>query len=169
MKTREEIEKKVNGIASLMNEAKFDGEEVQLLLEKLGMDHQILKQLISSTPTSDVYDIIKDKSEEMLNRSDRVYISSAVSHHLYAMVTHKHELYLDEFGHQHFYDMVVDIVNELTEDVHDNYRKSKVHGVSFDWFFITKAEKMFTAERVAKVAGGDIFLRAAESVLNPPF
>jgi hypothetical protein len=149
MKTREEIERKVNGIASVMNEAKFDGEEVQLLLEKLGMDHQILKQLISSTPTSDVYDIIKDKSEEALNRSDRAYISAAVSHHLYAMVT-----------------MVVDIVNELTEDVHDNYRKSQAHGVSFDWFFMTKAEKMFTAERVAKVAGGDNFLRVAKSVLT---
>jgi hypothetical protein len=104
--------------------------------------------------------------------ADKMFILSATSIELYSLVTNKYPEYLEQFGYQHFYDTCVDIVNEVVDN-DLNYKKyltdkntfsNLSHGL--DTYFSEKAFSMFTAERIAKIAGGEGFLRVAFYVLK---
>jgi hypothetical protein len=55
---------KVETIISLLNEIEVDGETMQYIIEKVGMEDQMLKQLILTYP-SQAIQIISDEVEQM--------------------------------------------------------------------------------------------------------
>lgn len=89
--------------------------------------------------------------------NDKMFILSAVTLELFG-VARKKDDYLDQYGMQHFYDMCVNIVEEMLDGV--EYKKFLIdkhhfhtHGTCFDWHYMTESRKMFTDERIRKVAG----------------
>lgn len=89
--------------------------------------------------------------------NDKMFILSAVTLELFGVAKRKDD-YLEQFGMQHFYDMCVDIVEEMLDGV--EYKKFLIdknhfhtHGTCFDWYYMTESRKLFTDERIRKVAG----------------
>jgi ABC-type oligopeptide transport system substrate-binding subunit len=95
---------------------------------------------------------------EARKENDKMFILSAVTLELFG-VAKKVEDYLDQYGMQHFYDMCIDIVEEmLSEEDYNNYLSDKDyfytnHNTCFDWYYMVKSRHMFTDERIRRVAG----------------
>lgn len=54
---------RINFIIQTLNEMEVDGDTMQYIIEKVGMNDQMLRQLIMSNPESDVKDILNEKIE----------------------------------------------------------------------------------------------------------
>jgi hypothetical protein len=95
---------------------------------------------------------------ESRKENDKMFILSAVTLELFDVAKKKDD-YLDQYGMQHFYDMCIDIVEEMLDG--EEYKKFLVdkdyfntnHGTCFDWYYMTKSIYMFTDERIRRVAG----------------
>jgi ABC-type oligopeptide transport system substrate-binding subunit len=90
--------------------------------------------------------------------NDKMFILSAVTLELFYVAKNEGD-YLDQYGMQHFYDMCIDIVEEmLSEDEYNNYLSDRDyfntnHNTCFDWYYMEKSRDMFTDERIRRVAG----------------
>jgi hypothetical protein len=90
--------------------------------------------------------------------NDKMFILSAVTLELF-YVARKKDDYLDQYGMQHFYDMCIDITEEMLNGV--EYQKYLInedhfntnHRTCFDWYYMTKSRDMFTDKRIRLVAG----------------
>ena len=54
---------RINFIIQTLNEMDVDGDTMQYIIEQIGMNDQMLRQLIMSNPESDVKDILNEKIE----------------------------------------------------------------------------------------------------------
>lgn len=54
---------RINFIIQTLNEMDVDGDTMQYIIEQVGMNDQMLRQLIMSNPESDVKDILNEKIE----------------------------------------------------------------------------------------------------------
>jgi hypothetical protein len=50
----------LNRIINQLKEMEIDGERLQYIIEELGMNDQMLRQLILSNPQSDTYDLLQE-------------------------------------------------------------------------------------------------------------
>lgn len=57
------VRDKVERIISDLSHIEIDGETMQYILERVGMEDQMLRQLIMSNPESDTKDILEEKIE----------------------------------------------------------------------------------------------------------
>ena len=57
------VRDKVERIISDLSHIEVDGETMQYILERVGMEDQMLRQLIMSNPESDTKDILEEKIE----------------------------------------------------------------------------------------------------------
>jgi hypothetical protein len=56
-------EARINCVIQILKEMDIDGETMQYILEQVGMNDQMLRQLIMSNPESDVKDLLNEKIE----------------------------------------------------------------------------------------------------------
>lgn len=54
---------KINKIIQSLIDMNVDGETTQIILEKVGMDAQMLRQLIMTLPTEDTEALLKERKE----------------------------------------------------------------------------------------------------------
>ena len=54
---------RIHFIIQTLNEMDVDGDTMQYIIEQVGMNDQMLRQLIMSNPESDVKDILNEKIE----------------------------------------------------------------------------------------------------------
>jgi glutathionylspermidine synthase len=95
----------------------------------------------------------------MRTQDDKQFITSAITLELFEIAKQK-EGYIDNYGMIHFYDMCVDIANEIIDNdeeykkfVQDKNHFQNVHNTCFDWYCIDKASDFFTDDRILRVAG----------------
>jgi len=56
-------EARINYVIHLLSEMDVDGETMQYIIEQVGMEDQMLRQLIMNNPESDVKDLLNEKIE----------------------------------------------------------------------------------------------------------
>ncbi len=56
-------EARINYVIHLLSEIDVDGDTMQYIIEQVGMNDQMLRQLIMSNPESDVKDLLNEKIE----------------------------------------------------------------------------------------------------------
>ena len=59
----EHNEDRINYIIQMLSEMDVDGETMQYIIEQVGMNDQMLRQLIMNNPESDVKDLLNEKIE----------------------------------------------------------------------------------------------------------
>ena len=95
----------------------------------------------------------------MRTQDDKQFITSAITLELFGHAKQK-EGYLDNYGMLHFYDICVDIANDIIDN-DEEYKKfvldrnhfQDVHKTCFDWYCIDKSVSLFTDDRILRVAG----------------
>ena len=60
METNNSNNNSINRIINQLKEMEIDGERLQYIIEELGMNDQMLRQLILSNPQSDTYDLLQE-------------------------------------------------------------------------------------------------------------
>lgn len=97
-------------------------------------------------------------------KKDRDFVMVAVGCHLMNTIPKIDPNYFDQWGYQHFYEMVADIVDEMMFGSNDSeYLKSIEdsnyfhvnHNTCLDWYYMEKSIGMLTIERYRKIAGFD--------------
>lgn len=97
-------------------------------------------------------------------KKDRDFVMVAVGCHLMTAIPKIDPNYFDQWGLQHFYDMVVDIVDEMMfgsndseyfKSIGDNNYFHVNHNTCLDWYYMDKSVQMITMDRYRKVAGFD--------------
>jgi hypothetical protein len=94
-------------------------------------------------------------------RIDRDFIMVAVGVQISRGMTSIHPDYFDQWGYQHMYDLVVDIVDEMmfssSETEYMKYLSDEKHfqkmNTDLDWYHMDKSITMLTEDRFNKVAG----------------
>lgn len=54
---------KTETVINLLNEMDVDGETIQYIVEQVGMDQQLLRQLIMTRPTQESFDLLEERYE----------------------------------------------------------------------------------------------------------
>jgi hypothetical protein len=94
-------------------------------------------------------------------RTDRDFIMVAVGIQISRAIESIHPNYFDQWGNQHLYDLVIDIVDEMMFS-HPNteymkYLSDEKHfqkmSTDLDWYHMDKSITMLTEDRFNKVAG----------------
>jgi hypothetical protein len=61
MKTLSQINTKTEQIINTLREIDVDGETMQYIIESIGMNDQMLRQLVMTNPYTDTLDLLKEK------------------------------------------------------------------------------------------------------------
>jgi len=151
-----------------------DGETMQHILNEVGMDQQMHRQLVLSFPAKETEALLEELAQ--LNgeftpsqiKKDRGVLIAAVSEDLYTLIKEEHESWLDESGHYSFYDLVVAIVDEMMfseGSAYQRFMKAKANDKNadfhdmtddcFDWYHMALARTMVTKELLHEVCFGD--------------
>lgn len=172
--TNKKYDMKKEEVIKALRAMEVDGETMQYIIEQVGMQDQMHRQLVLSFPAKATEALLEELAE--LNgeftpsqiRNDRGVLIAAVSEELHELIKEEHQNWLDHSGHYAFYDLVVAIVDEMMfseGSAYQRFIKAKADGKNvdfnhitdecFDWYHMALAKTMVTKELLHAVCFGD--------------
>jgi len=178
-----EDQAKLDKAIELLKEIDIDGESTQELLGTIGMEHQMLRQLVMSSPTEQTHALMFEKRDvddimdKRLYNSQQLFILTAVAGTCMETAQRKFSNFTDNHGYAVLYELIMDIVDEMLFTEGCEYQKflndkeqddwfSTHHNTCMDWYFMDKGRELLEARLEGHEAVSTSCLKCGKNIYH---